>query len=137
MIKDRPFLGIGIGNFVYHSQNYEAFLRAAEKLLEIGDGVPRQGSGQLVPSWIYQPVHNIYLLIAVETGIIALVIFLGFILIRLIRPITPITFLIIGFLILGLADHYFWTLHSGGVMFWLTLALASDRNKFRLRRNEI
>ena len=127
MIKEKPFLGIGIGNFVFHSQNYEAFLRAAEKMLETGGEVSRQSSGQLVPSWIYQPVHNIYLLIAVEMGILGLIVFIAILItncIRMIRMTNPFLFLIIGFLILGLTDHYFWTLHSGGLIFWLALALA-------------
>ncbi len=167
MIKDRPFLGIGIGNFVpkllpatgtpvaegdlgvYHSGGYEPFLRAAKKMLNLGNV-----SDQEIPSWIYQPVHNIYLLIAVEMGIVGLVVFLlfigtvlfkGFLLPLFARgetgsrpsgtscgpngtrrgrsPLVIEGFLVFCFLLLGLTDHYFWTLHSGGIIFWLALAL--------------
>lgn len=116
MIKEKPLLGIGIGNFVNYSENYPAYLRAASKILGLN----------AVPDWIYQPVHNIYLLITAEIGIFGLAVFLGFIGIRLIRPIGligPIGILVVGFLILALADHYFWTLQTGGLMFWLALGL--------------
>ena len=60
MIKESPVSGVGIGNFVWHSQNYETFLVAASKIASmVGQG----GEGREVPEWIYQPVHNIYLLI--------------------------------------------------------------------------
>ena len=74
MIKEKPVLGTGIGNFVNYSQNYPAYLRAASKMLGI--------SGE-IPQWIYQPVHNIYLLIASEIGVLGLVVFLGFVVITL------------------------------------------------------
>ncbi|MBU4285165.1 O-antigen ligase family protein [Patescibacteria group bacterium] len=122
MIKEKPILGIGVGNFVNYSQNYSAYLRAASKMID----VPRQDSGQLVPSWIYQPVHNIYLLIASEIGILGVLAFLGFVAIVLLDEIkkkSAFLLLTISFLILALLDHYFWTLQSGGIMFWLALAL--------------
>ena len=121
IIKNKPILGIGVGNFVNYSQNYPAFLRAANAML--GGG----GQGNIeIPSWLYQPTHNIYLLIASEIGILGLLVFLLFIaktLIGHIRYISPMGFLFIGFLIIGLFDHYFWTLQSGSLMFWLGLAL--------------
>ena len=121
MIKDKPILGIGIGNFVNFSKNYETYLRAATKFVESG--------AKEIPQWVYQPVHNLYLLIGSEIGILGLIAFLGFIGIGLIGPIRrigPIGFALIGFLILAFADHYFWTLQSGGLMFWLALGLAKN-----------
>lgn len=148
MIKEKPWLGVGIGNFVpkllpaagtpvaegdlgvYHSGGYEPFLRAAKKMLNLGDV-----SDAEIPDWLYQPVHNFYLLIAVEMGILGLIVFIAILISqsgpkppkpnRMIRKINPFFFLLIAFLIIGLTDHYFWTLHSGGVMFWLALGLAS------------
>lgn len=120
MIKERPVLGIGIGNFVNYSQNYQTFLRAASKVA--GENVNQ------IPDWIFQPEHNVYLLIASEIGILGLLVFLGFIIFNIRRSnlrweVRPFTVLFIGFLIIALADHYFWTLQSGGIMFWLALAL--------------
>jgi O-antigen ligase len=114
MIKEKPVLGIGIGNFVNYSQNYPAYIRAASKVAGVAD----------IPQWIYQPVHNIYLLIASEIGILGLVVFLGFLGLILLKGIkSSFVFVIFSFLILALLDHYFWTLQSGGIMFWLALAL--------------
>jgi len=121
MIKEKPVLGIGIGNFVNYSQNYPAYLRAASKVAGVAS---RSGSGQSLPDWIYQPVHNIYLLIASEIGILGLLAFLGFVAMVIIKKIkSTFLFLVISFLILALLDHYFWTLQSGGIMFWLALSL--------------
>ena len=126
IIKEKPLMGIGIGNFVWYSQNYPAFLKAANKMLNL------VGKGENdIPKWIYQPVHNIYLLIASEIGIVGLVVFLIMLIVRMsaglriIRIVNPLFFLMIGFLILGLTDHYFWTLQQGGLMFWLGLGLLS------------
>jgi len=120
MIKEKPILGIGIGNFVNYSENYPAYLRAASKMLGL----------TTIPDWIYQPVHNIYLLIASEIGILGVIVFLGFIVLNIRRSnlrweVRPLTILFVGFLILALADHYFWTLQTGGIMFWLALALTT------------
>jgi O-antigen ligase len=129
MIKEKPVLGIGIGNFVNYSQNYSAYLRAASKVAGVA---PQPGSGQSLPDWIYQPVHNIYLLVASEIGIFGVLAFLGFLIVILIKGVQGVfkgnqrecfIFLFISFLILALLDHYFWTLQSGGIMFWLALSL--------------
>lgn len=112
MIKENPVLGIGIGSFVNYSQKYPAYIRAASKV---------------AGTWIYQPVHNLYLLITTEMGVLGGIIFLGFLITVLIKGIKnnrgEFLFLFISFLILASLDHYFWTLQSGGIMFWLALAL--------------
>ncbi|OGZ32867.1 MAG: hypothetical protein A2V69_00635 [Candidatus Portnoybacteria bacterium RBG_13_40_8] len=138
MIKDKPFLGIGIGNFVNFSRNYPAFLRAAAKLAASG-GL----TGGQVPEWIYQPTHNLYLLIASEIGILGALIFLIFLfkkftygvgqIFKNLNEINPLFFLFIGFLILALSDHLFWTLQSGGIIFWLSLALLENPNYFKIQ----
>jgi len=136
MIKEKPILGIGIGNFVDYSHNFPAFLRAANKIANSG-GL----TGHQIPEWIYQPAHNIYLLIASEIGILGAVLFIIFILLKTIKAIRPIRikdfsqvvgpmiFLFIGFLVIGLSDHFFWTLQSGGIMFWLALALTKTNHQ--------
>ncbi len=103
------------------------------------------GVGQFVPQlmtklkhWpanIYQPVHNIYLLIASETGLIGLalfLLFLFFIFYNFIRRADfkkpySFSFLILAFsfLLMGLFDHFLWTLQQGSLIFWMTLALIS------------
>lgn len=132
MIKEKPFLGTGIGTFVWHSQSYPVFLRAASKISNSGESslVIKGSEDKEIPEWLFQPVHNIYLLIAAEIGILGLLIFLLFILMRIFSiPVkinwlaNPLLFSVLCYLVLGLVDHYFWTLQSGGIMFWLTLGL--------------
>lgn len=109
IIQEYPLLGIGFGNFVWE-------IRQMFDLLNY---------------WIHQPVHNIYLLIASETGLIGLFIFLMF-LYQLLRSFNKklkdkksylLLFIVSSFLFLGLFDHYFWTLQQGQLMFWIVLGL--------------
>jgi O-antigen ligase len=133
MIKDKPLLGIGIGNFVNFSHNYQAFLRAAAKLAASGGF-----TGGKIPDWVYQPAHNLYLLIASEIGILGALIFLIFLFKKFIygfsqifknlNEINPLFFLFVGFLILALSDHLFWTLQSGGIIFWLAIGLTKSNS---------
>jgi O-antigen ligase len=103
------------------------------------------GMGQFVPQlmtklkhWpanIYQPVHNIYLLIASETGLVGLSLFLLFLIFVFYNFIQrtklhkayQYSFLILAlsFLIMGLFDHFLWTLQQGSLIFWMVLALIS------------
>ncbi|MAF20371.1 MAG: hypothetical protein CMI55_01675 [Parcubacteria group bacterium] len=114
MIHDHPWLGIGLGNLVWE-------MRQALDLLA---------------AWIHQPVHNIYLLIASEIGLIGLAVFLMFVyqLLRQYREQrtenkeqkTVLLFLVSCLLIIGLFDHFFWTLQQGQIMFWLILGLIAQ-----------
>jgi len=99
------WFGVGIGNFV-------PWLMANQ---------PR-----LVPA-LYQPVHNIYLLVYAEIGILGLLAFLGLIgwvAYNFFRRTPPtlernLGLLIAGgFLFIGLFDHFFWTLQQGILLWW-------------------
>ena len=84
---------------------------------------------------LYQPVHNIYLLIYSENGILgisAFAIFLtllvkDFIVRTKMNKLYHYSFLLIflSFLFLGLFDHFLWTLQQGRFIFWLVLSLLS------------
>ena len=132
MIKDNPLFGVGLKNFVVAMDDY-----ADERLLP----------------YLHQPVHNIYLLIAAESGVLALVVFLIFLL-NIVRPafamtapgppaeragrqaigddsilryVLVLTFL--GFLAIGFFDHYLWTIQQGELMFWVVLGLMNARKE--------
>ena len=102
LIKNHPLTGVGLGNYTLSIHN------------DINPDLQ---------SWSYQPVHNIYLLILAELGIIGFILWLVliFLLIKKI-PITnyqlPITLLVIS-----LFDHYLWTLYFGIILFWLVLGV--------------
>ncbi len=84
--------------------------------------------------WQWQPIHNIYLLMASETGILGLIVFLIFITKLLIAKVKFILknknseilavvmmfFSLLGF---GLFDHFLWTLQPGRLMLWLVLGI--------------
>lgn len=109
IISAKPFLGIGMGNFVLFQENKKMHN------LQI---------------WEQQPVHNIYLLIASELGLFGLVFFLSLIIYLsqtfqqdfFKRLQNPFVLCFFAFLILGVADHYFWTLPQGMLIFWVSLA---------------
>lgn len=113
VVADNPLFGVGIGNFVnYFYNTYPA-----------------------LPEWQYQPVHNLFLLIVSETGVIGGFLFIMFIAISSYRFFKNknnqifnwITFFIfINFLILANFDHYFWTLQQGQVLFWLSLGIVNS-----------
>ncbi|MDP3993847.1 MAG: O-antigen ligase family protein [bacterium] len=121
IIKNNPILGVGVRNFVVSMDEYSGGLRPLPHL--------------------HQPVHNIYLLIAAESGIFALIVFL-FLLYNIVPPVVepagslrgkdPLlryTLLIIffGFLFWGLFDHFFWTIQEGSLAFWLVAGLLVAR----------
>ncbi|MDP4010384.1 MAG: O-antigen ligase family protein, partial [Candidatus Spechtbacteria bacterium] len=119
VIQENIF-GVGFGN-------YTLFLR------DVFGGLRDQ---------LYQPVHNIFLLLASEAGIIASVIFLLFIAgifwgvlqkyLKLkdatgVFLLSAILFIVIG----GLFDHFYITIQQGGLMFWVLLGASYSyiRNK--------
>ncbi|MFA5107859.1 MAG: O-antigen ligase family protein [Patescibacteria group bacterium] len=87
-------------------------------------------------TWDYQPVHNIYLLVAVETSVIGLIVF-GFLLFEVFRetvrrlkksPAVDRWFaVIIGqivfVVVMGWVDHFWWTLAFGVWVWWLVFGL--------------
>lgn len=107
-----PIFGIGFGNF----------------LVELPQVLPSRSV------YFLQPVHNIYLLILSETGIIGLILFLWLIWKSIGKAISKnernhfITYhlSLITLLLLGLVDHYPLTLQQGQLLlsFLLSLSLA-------------
>jgi hypothetical protein len=84
-----------------------------------------------MPAKNYQPVHNIYLLILNEIGFFGLAAFICFLVFLSIRYFKGKEFtrifhysayiLFASFLVMGLFDHYLWTLQQGRLMFWFLL----------------
>ncbi len=118
MIKANPFFGVGLNNFLpnlsdfydFHASSFFTYL---------------------------QPVHNIYLLIAAQTGIIGFSFFVWFLWKTILgiknkelgirgnfAIIHNSKFLIlVTVLVLGLFDHYFLTLQQGQLLFSFILGL--------------
>ncbi|HAV11567.1 MAG TPA: hypothetical protein DCX32_03410 [Candidatus Moranbacteria bacterium] len=117
---EHPFLGVGAGQYVIN-------LLSLDNVLE----------------WQYEPVHNVFLLILNELGIIALVVFLVFVY-KLFRNANCSTWnnlenkcgisilgeatvyikgLCIALIVIMLFDHYLWTIQQGQIILWFTLAM--------------
>lgn len=118
MLLSHP-LGLGLGSYTLFMQNF-----AVQKI---------------VP-WVMQPVHNVFLLLTNEGGVIALGIFLtllGYIFYRL---VTVLQFcenyqkdqvyvylsILVAIATVSLFDHYFFTLFPGQFMLFLYLGLTSE-----------
>lgn len=86
-----------------------------------------------MPAKNYQPVHNIYLLILNETGILGLAAFILFMLFLSVRYLKSVSFdklfhysffiAFLSFLVMGFFDHYLWSLQQGRILFWFALGV--------------
>jgi len=76
-----------------------------------------------LPAYSLQPVHNLYLLILAELGIVGFLAFTFFIIFFLLQGKSRCDRLIwlAPLLIIGLFDHYLWTQYAGIALFWLVL----------------
>jgi len=119
IIKNQP-LGVGIGNQLIYGVRNNIYR-------ELG----------MTELWEWQPVHNIYLLMASEIGIIGALAFVVLMLALFIKMIrqnwgAQKTDGLLGFaggamlavlLFFGLADHFLWTLQPGRLMLWLAVGI--------------
>lgn len=111
MIRERPFIGQG-------------WNQCEIELAKFVTGEER---------FYLQKVHNIYLLILVETGIFGFAAFLGF-LVSLLYGVwkkeidlltTTLLLIFVFFLWIGCVDHYWITMHHGRLMFFIIAGLLS------------
>src|SRR3989339_155057 len=90
-----------------------------------------------LPSYYYQPVHNIYLLAYNEVGLIGCILFIAFLVLIIgeyvldtrFKKMYHYSFIILfgSLLLIGLFDHFFWTLQQGRLVFWLVAGLISSK----------
>jgi len=104
IIREHLWLGVGLGN-------YTGFLSRQNETIG--------------PAWNYQPVHNSFLLIISEIGLLGFV-WLAVGLVMLLRSASKRSEIIwplgVSFIWLLLMDHWWWSLHSGIVYFWLVIS---------------
>ena len=100
--KNHPVLGVGLGNYMKELQIIEP-----DKF-----------------GLFYEPVHSWYWLALTELGVLGFLLF-AFLLINLWRKTDVISrALIISMGVMGLFDHYLWTLSFGLMLWWLVWGLA-------------
>lgn len=126
IMEQRP-LGVGIGNQV----DYSVARHSYQTL-----GITRPID--------WQPIHNLYILVASETGLLGLALFLLFLGILIMprlraaladKETAAALALLALLLVFGLFDHFLWTLESGRLMLWFAIALvfAADLSQARNR----
>ena len=110
-----PLVGVGLGNF----------------LVELPRSIPSR------TIYFLQPVHNIYLLVLVETGVIGFI-FFSLLLVRILAKFSKddlfqkgIGISLAALLLLGFVDHYLATLQQGQLLFSLYVGLLLSFEKRR------
>lgn len=84
-------------------------------------------------TWDLQPIHNIYLMILIETGILGLIFFVSLPIFKLItnremKIILPL----LSILLFGLFDHFIVTLGFGLILFFLFLGIEKEEKYDRI-----
>lgn len=104
LIKNRPVFGTGIGNYT---------------------SVLNKEEGNRRPAWVNPPVHNGFLLLIAENGIIAFLFFAGFLICLIIkdRRETYSGAIFIALLILIMLDHWLISLPFGVLFLFFILGL--------------
>ncbi len=104
MIRASPLMGMGLNNFI---------VRLPEFWQSLG-----------LTYWL-QPVHNLYLLVAAEAGLVGLIIFLWFLTLSLKRLLVmkdwSLLIPLLVILLTGLVDHYWLTLQQPQLLLALVL----------------
>jgi hypothetical protein len=104
--QDHLWLGVGINQFIVHVANYWNVMNVY---------------------LVTQPVHNIFLLVLSELGLIGAVLWFIVFLLPVVRSfwISPHWLKSIWIVIIttGMVDHYWWTLQAGRLTLFLTLGL--------------
>jgi O-antigen ligase len=110
MIQDNFFFGVGLNNFIVKLSNY--WIPEAYRL--------------------WQPVHNLYLLIFAETGIFVFILVSVFIFLSVKKLIIGKNYYpllaFIAILFLGLFDHYWLTLQQNQILLSIVLGLLWRKN---------
>lgn len=102
MIKDNLFMGVGLNNFI-------------PNLVKV--------SNTFINSWELQPVHNIFLLVFSEMGLVGFVIFIFLVF----SNISLSSYPLLAIIFTGMSDHYWMTLQQNILLF--TYVLVAQRKK--------
>jgi O-antigen ligase len=123
LLNDHPFIGVGAGNFT------AGIIEKGEKgLMGERGGETVKGEMGSRPVWSIQPVHNVFILIWSELGLIGIVLFVLFLFFILKSSITNHNSAILIAIFPSLfLDHLLWSSHFGLLFFFLLLGLASRK----------
>ena len=113
IIKNNWFWGVGIGNYALVDRNMDVEINSIQ------------------PNWYYQPVHNTFLLIWSEIGIIGLLAFIGLIILIAKNKSNFSIPLILGILTIMMVDHWLWSIHFGILLFWFIVGIIVKKSKVK------
>jgi O-antigen ligase len=102
MFAKNPIWGVGLGNFISY--------------------LPMAGQ------WWLQPVHNIYLLVLVETGLLGFLFCFWFLIKKIHFQEKRIFLSLLAILLTGFFDHYWLTLQQTQILFTIVLGANARRN---------
>lgn len=108
MISGSPIFGVGLNNFLPEITKYYH---------------PRV-------FFDIQPVHNIYLLVISEIGLIGFFFFASFIIMLLLRAKKISLIVLLAILIGGFFDHFYLTLQQGQLMFAVVMGIVWAKHEF-------
>ncbi len=105
IIKDNWLFGVGAGNYT----------------LALKEKEPGK------PGWYYQPVHNTFLLLWAETGILGIFLGIAFFLFLFIQSLREFSLtnlsLLVSLFVLMMFEHWWWSLHFGVLILGLLAGL--------------
>ncbi len=118
LLREHPVAGVGPGQM--------------PAVLAARDAIARSG-------WEYQPVHNVMLLVAVELGAVGLLLWLVIVWSALFSARRQhhdaesyrgaFTAMFVGLLVMGMFDHYLWSLWIGQLLFWMCIGMLHTSEK--------
>ncbi len=125
-IQLHPFFGVGIGNFVSWFQSALPGLNES----------------------LYQPVHNVLLLIGAEMGLPATLFFIGFFALLVVRAVKTLfqrrdsyyLFLCacaVFIFLVGMEDHLFWTIQQTTLLFWVVLGMVGGYGRGQVQISNV
>ncbi|WKZ25349.1 MAG: O-antigen ligase family protein [bacterium] len=104
LIKENFWTGTGVNNFI------PGLVKVSNTYLNV---------------WEMQPVHNIFLLVFSETGIMGVIVFCFV----LLAGVTSVNYYLIAIIFTGMSDHYWITLQQNLLLFTFVLALSKIAKK--------
>ncbi len=110
IIFQNPLFGIGLNNFVVVAKNY----------------LPK-----VVDLYIFQPVHNIYLLVFSELGLVGfvgIITIIYFVFLKSLKTDPLVLVAILELVFLGFFDHYLFTLQQAQLLFIVFISLALSKS---------
>lgn len=121
---------------------------AGNEIFGVGTGNYTQALVKIEPNqlaWVYKPIHNIYLLLIAENGVVGFGIWIWFVLaviwlwVGVIRR-NPAEWWVgmplVGILTIGLVDHWAVSFQQGRLLFFLALALIILESRVLLERQK-